>query len=241
MKKHEITNYEVITIGPDFEVIVLENEHPPIPSKTDAITIERCWSEAQDKRGGSLFNGKLLNYIAFDNGKLTGKFVDYKLYIAQLAIPKLEQSLHIQPISISCICSFKGKQLLGKRSQKVTEFPGYYELVPSGGIDLSNVVKGRVDLLSQALQELEEETSFGREQVKSMVPFALVRELSSGRCEVCIKIDLDSDKTSEKNKLENGVEYSELLWMSPKELQLFAEHNEKLCVPFSLFLFQKFF
>lgn len=231
-------NYQVTDIGPDFEILVVEEE-PFFFTEADVAKIEYFWLEAQKQRGGSLFNGKLLSVVDFKNGKLIGKFVDYKFYIAQIAAPELELLLRISPISISCICSFRGKLLLGRRSQKVTEFPGYYELVPSGGIDPSNVTKGIVDISSQALLELEEEAFLVRKLVKKVTPFVLIKELRSGRCEVCIEIVLDS-KMAERHESPDQGEYSELLWISPNELQEFFLRNAKVCVPFSLFLFHEF-
>ncbi|MBA3239462.1 MAG: NUDIX domain-containing protein [Parachlamydiaceae bacterium] len=240
MKKSENTNYQITSIEPDFEVLVVENEPLLSLTKMDLATIEQIWNEAQRKSEGSLFNGKLLSVVSLVNGKLIGKFVDYKLYIAQLAAPELEPLLQIKPISISCICLLKEKLLLGKRSYRVTEFPGFYELVPSGGIEPSNVMRGKVNLLGQTLLELEEETPLVRKQVKTVVPFALVQEIDSGRCEVCMEIVLDCDQLNEKLEMASKGEYSELLWVSLEKFKLLTSQKDVECVPFSKQLLQEF-
>src|SRR5262249_31068369 len=128
-------------------------------SDVEQAAINTLWNEAQKQFGGRLFNGQLYSFVSLKNGVLTGNFVDYKFYIAQLRNPKFKTLFNISPVAISCICCCQNKILIGKRSAFVTEYPNCYELSPSGGIDPSAAINGKIDLIKQTLVELEEEAA----------------------------------------------------------------------------------
>lgn len=196
--------------------------------------IEDIWERESVIRKGELFNGRLLSFVALENERLLGRFVEYKHYIAQLAEPSLKSILQIEPISISGICIAEGKFLVGKRSEMLTQYPGFYELVPSGGIEPSSVLEGRVNIAKQYQNELLEETGIEKTLIRQILPFALVHDLRKEAYEICASIKLEGEVLNISYM--EGSEYSQLLWKSKMQLKKFIRENEEKFVPFSLHL-----
>ncbi|MBA3603687.1 MAG: hypothetical protein H0W50_08615 [Parachlamydiaceae bacterium] len=229
-------NYQTCEISPDFSVGI--DEMPVKLGLSDAkeSQVDQIWEEAQQNHEGQLFNGKFFVFKSFENGELTGHFIDYKYFRAQ-SLPALKSALNIKPIAISCSCRFQNEFLIGLRSKSVTGFSGFYELVPSGGISLDAFEKGKIDLKKQALLELEEEAGIFSECVKSCLPVALIHEINASTYEIYMEIEL-------KKKGGLGVwstlEYSMLEWMPIKQLISFAEKEKEKFVPLSLYLIEQY-
>lgn len=230
-----LLGYQTHKIDPSFEVKVVDCSGKIELSDVENSYVDELWDAAQKHHMGKLFNGKLLNYLNFEKGKLYGKFVEYKYYIAQCADPKLKDRLKIRPIAISCLCTFKGHALVGKRSTFVTDFPDCFELVPSGGIDPTAVENGKVNLVKQALTELKEEAEIKPEDVNTCHPLALFQDLISGGFEICMHIELNTKSSF----LQNG-EYSQLKWMPFSQLQEFALNEKNVFVGLSLHIINKY-
>lgn len=231
-----IYGYQTLEMPPAFELAVRKSHEKLMLSDVEEAEVNRLWSLAQKQHGGRLFNGLIFSFVAFDQGKLWGSFVDYKYYMAQLAVPELKASWQIHPIAISCICVWGERVLLGQRSSLVTDFPGCFELAPSGGIEPAAAVNGRIDVVKQALIELEEEAFIVSGQVKTCLPMALVQELTSGTYEMCMRMELHEGG----EVLASSEEYTKLQWMSQKQLKAFASLERGRFVPFSLFLIDKY-
>lgn len=258
-----LRGYQTHLITPDFEVKVVSSRDKLELSDVDAQVVDRIWDAAQAHHEGRLFNGRFLNYVGFEKGRLIGEFVEYKHYLAQKFEPGLKESLRICPIAISCLCLSNDKVLIGKRSLVVTDYKGCYELVPSGGIDPSIVENGKVNVVKQALIELNEETGIVDVPV-SCLPTLVVHDLTSNSYEVCVHIELHRSQWNasvliegeaelkkreeiffEKKMVEKGLfrssyEYTQLEWMSLGELGELIGENRENWVPFSLFLIHKY-
>lgn len=236
-----LQGYQTHAITPSFYVEVVNSGEEIVLSDAEALRIDERWERAQEQRNGLLFNGKLLNYLKFEKERLYGSFVEYKYYMAQCIDPKLKERLRIFPLAISCICTCQDKVLIGKRSSFVTDFPGYFELVPSGGIDPAAVEKGNVNLVKQALTELKEEAGIEPNSVEICYPFVLFQNLITGCFEICLHIDLKrtGGDLSARAWLQNH-EYTELVWMSCTHLKEFMLSAGNAIVPLSLHLINKY-
>ena len=93
--------------------------------------------------------------------------------------------------------------LLGVR-RNVTEYDGFYELAPSGGI-CSSKRKDEVILYEeQLIEELLEETEIKREMIDEIEPFCFILDRNNGVYDICSKLhinkSLDSLFLSKKNE-----------------------------------------
>ncbi len=230
-------NYQTYEIPPDFSVGIDEIPVKFELSDVNESQVDQIWEEAQQKHGGQLFNGKMFVFKSFQNGELTGRFIDYKYYRAQSSLPALKLALNIKPIAVSCSCRYQNEFLIGQRSKSVTGFPGFYELVPSGGISLDSFEKGKIDLKKQALLELEEEAGIFSKCVESCLPVALINEINTSTYEIYMEIEL---KKKGGVGVSSTLEYSMLEWMPIKQLISFSKKERDQFVPLSLYLIEHF-
>lgn len=232
--------YQTHEIPSDFRVKVIHSGDEIILSDTDQMLVNEIWEEAKHLRMGNLFNGKLLNFLSFqpEENYVSGEFVEYKYYMAQLKNEYLKSILNIHPISISCLCSCKEFYLLGKRGLYVTDYPGCYEFVPSGGIDPINVHQGHVDLIGQLKMELMEETGLSEEMIENCSPMAFVQDSATGIYEICLSIELKSK--ARRDFLARSKEYDQLEWISRQKMTSLVSNYKSTFVPFSLFLFKNY-
>jgi hypothetical protein len=229
----EMTDYQTIKISPNLALSVI----PPrgfVLSDHQKIEIETLWRREQEVRLTNLFNGQLFNLIEINGDKLIGEFVEYKYYLAQLRNPGFVEILHILPICMSGITLAGNKILIGQRSTNVTQYPGYYETVPSGGIDSSSTVDGTIDLKRQFEKELWEETRISVTEIKKIELFSLIFDPENNLYELCGEIQVNY--SSLRESLEPSEEYSKFLWLTKQELKYHIESYSSQYVPFSLHL-----
>lgn len=225
-------DYQTIKISPQFRIEVLDSPRGFELSDYDKTRVEMVWREETDAQASKLFNGQILNFVSLDENKMVGEFVDYKFFFAQLKDPGLD--LKIVPICVSGVTLSGDKVLIGKRSQTVTQFRGYYECVPSGGIDAGLLRSGTINLQEQFSRELWEETGISVTEIKRIHPFQIVHDLSSRHYEVCALIDVNYMVVHDPR--EPTEEYSEFSWVPKSELKSFLKKHEGEFVPFSVHL-----
>ncbi|MBF0447939.1 MAG: hypothetical protein HQL67_07050 [Magnetococcales bacterium] len=146
--------------------------------------IESVWRHQCQIRG-NLFNGRILNFIDLNPAEagwvLRGHFVDYQVLLAKQFLPHLPVDL--APIAVSgltCLQLHSAQPahpvdaasrvepidrrwiLVARRARWVTHYPGFYELVPSGGVDESRLNRqtGELDYLGKLKEEFAEESGF---------------------------------------------------------------------------------
>ncbi|MGZ3634197.1 MAG: NUDIX hydrolase [Parachlamydiaceae bacterium] len=232
-------NYQTYPISSDFRIKVQDSRDKIKLSDYDERLVNQIWSEARARSQNTLFNGRLLRFISFQESKneVIGEFVEYKYYIAHLRNQYLKSVLNIYPIGISCICTCQNMFLFGKRSSTVTDYSGYYELVPSGGIDPESVQQNVVNLQRQAKRELTEETGIAEQAVKSCIPYLFVVDHQTGIYEVCLKIELN--RREEMEIPWKSDEYDLIEWKSLEKARSFIEKEGGNVVPLTRFLFQE--
>lgn len=231
-------NDTAISIPLDFKVNI-DYAHPRIEiSEATKARIEEIWKMELVRTKGKLFNGELLSADNFDGKQLSGHFVEYKHYIAQLRDPSLANELRVKPI---CVCGYTvaGDYILvGKRADHVTDFQNFFELVPAGGVDPSSISKDCIDIIKQLKMELKEETGFDSSMVRSIVPTYLIVCSKTRSYEICSKIELDPaaiDLVAERDE-----EYTELLWIPKSSMPEFVEKHRSRIIPLSLHILELF-
>lgn len=232
-----MNNYQTFAITPNFIIEVLPVSRGFTLSDHEKNIVENIWN-FEHRQFSHLYNGQILNVVKWDNDKLLGEFIKYKYYIAQLRDPNLQQILDIQTVSISGMTLTGEKILIGQRSDQVTAYKNYYELVPSGGIDPNASHGNQIDLKRQFEIELWEETGISVTEIKGIKPIALVYDTKNKSYEICAEINVNY--TILKENLNPSEEYQKLQWFTKRELADFIQKKEKEFVPFSLFLLNKY-
>ena len=212
--KAENISLKVIDYEPDFS-----------PLQKDII--EKLWNDELKKR--KLFNGKIVSYKSHEKKGNTLKIecfvTQYKYFFAQLRDPQL--NLKITPIGVSgIIIDEKNNTLLAIR-QNVTEYNGYYELIPAGSIDPSKRDGNNILFKDQLVAEFEEETQISKDNIKTTKPFCLIFDKAHGVYDICSKIFING---LIKNKLntEQNEEYKDIEIMDLNILLSSVEQNKFL-------------
>ena len=171
--------------------LCLEGAMAPVDDRIKE-RVAAIWEE----KGQGRFNGRILTYHSHDQGSCTSRgktsiircqSLEYRTVFAQLMAPDL--GLDIRPLAVSgLILDRDGKTLVGQRSQ-VSQYPGRWELVPSGGMDSTMDLEQGVG--AQLSREFEEETGWDRGRIRGISPFCLVRNGNHGNYDIGALIRLD--------------------------------------------------
>lgn len=231
-----MSDYQTFDIVPDFSIEVDENATPFALSSDDVARVEAIWQEEKKKKGERLFNGRMLIYLKHSMTSLWGSFVDYKYYIAGLRDSSLRQKMNLRTIGASGITRSGNCVLWGRRASFVTEYPGYYECAPSGGINPEMALEGCISVKEAFIQELTEETRIPATLVEKIVPRWIVYDSQAKLYEIVALIDLDS--SVKHLTLSATDEYDELLWIEMDNLSLFFEGRGEKILPASRYFLQ---
>lgn len=199
-----------------------------------AKSIETIWNNALKTR--ELFNGKIVSYKSHDksNNILTIEcfITQYKYFFAQLISPEL--NLPIYPIGVSgIIIDVENNTLLAARNN-VTEYDGYYELLPAGSIDLSRNKNNAVSFQDQLITEFEEESNIAKDNILRIEPYCIIFDKNHKVYDICSKIYINGLI----NNLLSSKESEE--YRSIKAINLSSLHNkieENRVVPTSVVIF----
>lgn len=222
MNAPKLEDYQIYPISSNF-MIQLESEETKV-SETSKGLIEAIW----EKKGSKLHEGLILSAHTYDSKGLKGQFVPYKNYYAQVQDPSLRADLKIVPVSINGITFMQDQLILGRRAPWVAQYPGRYELAPSGGIRFSEPI----DLKSQLLEELAEETGIGNKEVKNVKFFAMIHHCNEEDIELCAEIQLGTPSLI----LSSSNEYTQVMAISCEEVTSFVKKFKEQFVPLSLIL-----
>ena len=213
--KIEKENFEYLLSS---EIVVMgdyknEDYYDRVNNKYDEI--ELTWEKEQERRNIKLFNGSILNLAIIEQQTPVNRLilqchsVEYKHYLAQ----RSGIDLGITPLGVSGIVFYQENNskifYVGKRSKTVTQYPGFYEFIPSGSIDTKNLVPDQpVDYSKQLTIELEEELGVPVEYIKSHNVFSLIFDEIDRVYDIGIEIEVlkskiitDEDEYTEVQKL----------------------------------------
>jgi len=180
--------------------------------------IEKLWNDELKKR--KLFNGNIVSYRSHKKNRgilnIECFITQYKYFFAQLRNPQL--NLNITPIGVSGIIIDEENNTLLAVRQNVTEYNGYYELIPAGSIDSSKREGGNILFQNQLYIEFEEETRITKDNIKEIKPFCLIFDKNHGVYDICSKIHING---LIKNKLhtEQNEEYRNIEVLNLEEIK----------------------
>lgn len=227
-----MSDYQTLEIRKDFKVELAGKPRKPRLSDDKASLIERIW-QSELKANPFLFNGQLFSAQAYDKNKLTGAFVPFKYFIAQVRKSTLKSALKIRPVGISGLTLLGDNVMIGKRAPFVTQYPNCYELAPSGSVDDECVVDHEIDLQALVKKELLEEVGIEAKRVKSIRFFILAHDKKTDLIDLCALIKVQSFVLQSRSG-----EYSQLMTIPKSELSYFVAQNKMHFVPLSLLLLQ---
>jgi len=220
-------------VPPDVRVVAdpaLAAGAPPLDAAL-AARVDALFEAERARRGGALWNGALLAFVAREGSLVRGRFVEYKRFLAQRLDPSLAAALDVVPLAVGGLLRRAGAVAFGRRPGDVTQYPGFLELAPSGGLGRSSALRdGTIDFRRQLLDELEEETGISRAAVLRVEPFALVRD--QGVLDLVAEIDLFPD--AEAAAARAADRYRALEWIGEADLPAFAARRRAEIVPGSL-------
>lgn len=168
-------------------------------------------------------------------GRLVGRFVPYAAWAAQRRDPT-PGPLLLQPLAVSGLLRTPEGVLFGKRSLEVTQHPGDWELVPSGGLSPSARLEGgRVSPQAQLRTESAEELGLELPERWTVTPFALVEDLMSGVFDVACEVALDLPLAEIEARFAERPtrEYSELRHVPLADLEPFLATEADRVAPIS--------
>lgn len=140
-----------------YQFVVLPESERFLPLSLEQ-EVERIWKTAQARRGTQLFNGPLFSVDQIAADTVTGHFVEYRLFLAQMRRPELFSELRVQPLAVTGLLGNADGLFFGYRSPGVAQQPDCWELIPAGGIDRSTLTEsGHILPVQQLLAELQEE------------------------------------------------------------------------------------
>lgn len=227
-------SYQTINIGADFKVRIDNRQSKPDLMQTDEREIEAIWQADQKRKGVLLFNGTILSAQSYDAKVLRGRWISYREALAAYRSPSLANRLNYLPVAVSGLIKAGSQVLFAERASTMTQYPGYLELAPSGGIDTSCASGSDVDYRRLLLKELLEETGIPSSQVLRLLPFALMRERDMAALEICVAIEVNPTLSSDLRSLE--AEYRRFFWVQLNEIDEFLLNWNGPVVPLSLAL-----
>jgi hypothetical protein len=223
-------------------VLSVVNQYPHVPAPIQA-EIASLWDEEQGRRALPLVNGAILSTVSISPSMIVARIAEYREYLAQRVRPRLYQVLSVRPVAVSGILQCPEGLVFGRRGAAVADEVGSWELVPSGGIDMSGrTTEQGADYKLQLAAELREEIGISIESCWALAPICAVEDdvthvLDIG---VAMTTDLALDRLREAHRTAGSHEYEELLAIRLTEFDDFAaDYGEKL-LPVSAELVRQF-
>lgn len=198
--------------------------------------INEIWQKANTAK--ALTNNTILSLeecIQLDSGiVLKCSPIEYKTFIAQ----KNGFNFDILPVAISAIVFYTINYttffLIGKRSATVTQYPLYWEFIPSGSLDFDLCHNKNTETLitKQILQELKEEASIENIPTEKISPFCLIFDQQENTLDIGVSVEI----TPPEKHLKQSNEYTDIEFLNKSEVEKLFSANE-LIVPTSFKLF----
>jgi hypothetical protein len=188
--------------------------------------IDELWLREQSARP-SVHDGTLLSVQDVRGGVVTVCRCSYRHFIARERDETIRRRLGVRALAVSGIVVLGAADdrriLVGRRSPDVTEYPGAWELVPSGGVGWERVGgDGGIDVLGALFAELEQEAGIPGEAVAAARCVALVHDVAQDDYDVCFVLDAPDATPSRRQ------EYAETAVVPVAEAQRLIERADSV-------------
>jgi hypothetical protein len=213
------------------KIILSWQSEPPILNQDQLKLVDEVWAA----RPSHIFNGSLFvctSKLEQDNTiQLSGAFTEYRYWYAQWA---LGQDLGIRAAGVSGWTLCEDHVIFGRRSPQTTTYPGWYELVPSGGVDKEAACSdGTVDVIAMLKKELEEETGAPETSVSSARPLTVFYDPELHIYEIVIELMLGLPLNDLLEHMRGSEEYEAPVAVPFQELRDWLAVNEQSLIPMS--------
>ncbi|MEK7244820.1 MAG: NUDIX hydrolase, partial [Pseudomonadota bacterium] len=229
---HDLSpNVEVIALGPA----------PALPASLEA-EVSAIWEKEKAQRPDRLFDGRIFSVAALARERISGCFVPYRRLIAGRASPALFASLQVRPLAVSGLLTCADGIAFARRAAGLTDDPGRWELVPSGGVTPDCVdASGKVDLGRQILAELAEEVGMAASDVAMTGPFLAVEGGDSHVVDIgfALATPLVGDQVRARHARQGSSEYTEIAVVAESEIPRFAASLGAALAPVSRALLER--
>jgi hypothetical protein len=215
-------------LSPNVEVRA-ETAPPPLSAALESA-VAALWRAERERRGPQLFDGRIFSVAALARERVSGCFVPYRRLIAQRASPGLFAGLQVRPLGVSGLLVSANGLVFGRRAAGLTDDPGRWELVPSGGVDPDCAdASGKVDLRRQILAELAEEVGLDANDVAASGPFCAVEDGVSHVVDIGIALatSLSGDKVQASHARRGSPEYTEIAVVAQSAIPGFVAAHER--------------
>jgi beta-phosphoglucomutase len=232
-------------ISPKYEIIKSKSCVVTVkPSKNKISSniqkkINQTWNKLQKDRIVKLSNHKvlILNSMTVKKGinYISSEFTDYKNVISSRINPKLD--LNLIQIGTSGIILFKNNNsvytIFSKRNKNTTEYPNYYELIPSGNINQKLITNKKLKFELDLINEFVEETGLNSKYIKKISFLCIIKDKKNCVTDICSIIELNLNKKFILRNFKSS-EYSKPLFVPISLLPKFIERNQNKIVPTSI-------
>jgi beta-phosphoglucomutase-like phosphatase (HAD superfamily) len=153
----------------------------------------------------------------------------YRTYVAQRrGVP-----VGIVPLGVSGVVRLdSGGLVLGKRSQDVTQYAGFWEFIPSGGVSRKRMADdGVVDATGQLLEELREELGISTDRVRRVLPLGLIEDVADRVIDLAYAIDLSATVEELQRGILQRGEYVEVQVLCASEIEKLLSTGRSTIAP----------
>lgn len=220
-----------IKIDGTFQVIV---EREASFDDTVSRHVDSVWDKAK-AGNASLFDGKTLAVDSITERALRCAVVPYKYFFAQQKDPSAEMKPDVQLVGVSGIVRWRDNVLFGKRGAGVTQYPGSYELVPSGSLPAADL-GALIDYRAHLLEELKEETGIDESVVTNCRPVLLIVDDADSVVDICCVIEIASHYNIHQNFV--AGEYQHLQYAPLADIRILTVAHRGMWVPTSAMILQ---
>lgn len=199
----------------------------PAPAIPDVLReqVDGLWLQEKERRGGSLFDGKILSVETLSPALITCRLSEYRYLTAQRLRPSLYSDLGVRPLAVTGFLMCQQGLVLGLRSGSNSQDQGLWEVVPSGGLDLQCLkadpthmeMPAKVDYLAQVRTELLEEIGLSWAAIDSCQTLCLIEDTDEKVVDIVVQLRaprLDFDQVLESHRQSGSAEYENLMLLS---------------------------
>lgn len=218
-------------------ILKVEGKHP-LFLEEKRQEVELFFKEYQKQNASvSLFNGPVLITLDYQKEAWTCFISEYQFVLAQRELSAVFDE-KFYSLAVTGLGFYQGKLIMGKRSDRVYQDKGLYELVPAGAIDTACIKGNVVDYYQQFKAELWEETGIGSGYIESLSTEGLIVDEAKGLIDLLVQFRVKSSYLP--NQQNSNQEYSQLHYLTLEELNGLIHNKIELFSSSFKLLHQKF-
>ena len=181
-----MTKYSIIPLTAMPEIRIRNSTQYFVPELVEAV--DKVWSEAYVSNQ-ELHDGRIFSVESASVDVIIGSWLPYRFFYACSRDEMVAAKLFVCPLAITGICvTIDGEILLGRRSAFSTQYPGAWDILPAGSVDLSTENHTTPDVKTQLMAELAEEV--GDVEVQSVDLKYIARHPDYGPVDIVYLIKL---------------------------------------------------